>query len=191
MKRTAIALAVTAAFCCQAQNLLQNGDFQAVNEKGKLVGWNYNVKQYSQVQSDRPGETEKKVITTKLTLPTDGKQIRVSANLSQRIMNPQPGKYQVSFTGKIIGRGIINCSWSFYGQDGKRMKMKSPFWTGACQSSDWKTINHVLEVPDGVKSLVFTVTSYLDSRYKHTDSTMFISQVSLTPAAENQAEKKD
>ena len=69
------------------------------------------------------------------------------------------------------------------------MKMKSPFWTTACQSTDWKTINHVLEVPDGVKRMNFTVTSYLDAKYKHTDCTMFISQVSLTPIAENQAGK--
>ena len=191
MKKTAIALAITAAVCCHAQNLLQNGDFQAVNEKGKLVGWSYNDKQYSQIQSDRPGETEKKVITTKLILPKDEKKTRISANLSQPIKDPKPGKYQVTFTAKVAGRGIVNCSWSFYGQDGKIMKMKSPFWTTACQSTDWKTINHVLEVPEGVKRMNFTVTSYLDARYKHTDCTMFISQVSLTPAAENPAEKKD
>ena len=191
MKKTVIALALTAAFCCHAQNLVQNGDFQTLDEKGKLAGWYYKTAEYSQVPSDRPGETDKKVITTKVKLPTDGKTIRASTNLSQRIRNVKPGKYVVSVTAKVDGKGIVNCSWSFFGQDGKRMKMKSPYWTPPCQSSDWKTITYDLEIPEGVGSMNFTVTSYLDTRFKHTDSTMFISQVSLTPAADKPAAKKE
>ena len=191
MKKTVIALALTAAVCCQAQNLIQNGDFQALDNKGKLAGWYYRVNEYSQVPSDRPGETGKKVITTKVKLPTDGKTIRASTNLSQRIRDVKPGKYVVSVTAKVVGRGIVNCSWSFFDQQGKRMKMKSPYWTPPCQSSDWSTITFDLEIPEGVGSMNFTVTSYLDTRFKHTDSTMFISQVSLTPAGEKPAAKKD
>lgn len=191
MKKTVIALALTAAVCCQAQNLIQNGDFQTLDEKGKLAAWYYKTAEYSQVPSDRPGETGKKVITTKVKLPTDGKTSRASTNLSQRIRDVKPGKYLVSVTAKVAGRGIVNCSWSFFDQQGKRMKMKSPYWTPPCQSSDWSTITFDLEIPEGVGNMNFTVTSYLDTRFKHTDSTMFISQVSLTPAAGNPAAKKD
>ena len=114
MKKTVIALALTAAVCCQAQNLVQNGDFQTLDEKGKLAGWYYKTAEYSQVPSDRPGETGKKVITTKVKLPTDGKTIRASTNLSQRIRDVKPGKYVVAVTAKVdavhyccIGRIVI------------------------------------------------------------------------------------
>ena len=122
MKRTAIVLAMTAALCCPAQNLIKNGDFQSVGQDGKLTDWKYDAKEYSLVQSDRPGETGKKVVMVKLALPEGKPDAKVTAYLRQRLQL-KPGKYQLSVTGKVIGQGVVNCSWAFIGQDGKRMKM--------------------------------------------------------------------
>ena len=181
MKRTAIVLAMTAALCCPAQNLFKNGDFQSVGQDGKLTNWKYNPKEYSLVQSDRPGETGKKVVMVKLALPEGKPDAKVNAYLAQRLQL-KPGKYQLAVTGKVIGQGVVNCSWAFIGQDGKRMKMKAPWWSKACQGASWQTTKDIIEVPEGTKFVDFLVTSYVAGVYKQKAGTMFIASVVLTPA---------
>lgn len=181
MKKTAIVLALTAAICCPAQNLIRNGDFQTVDKDGRLTDWKYNPKEYSLIQSDRPGETGKQVIMVKLAVPEGKPNARISANLTQRLQM-KPGKYQFSITGKVIGQGVVNCSWTFVGQNGRDMKMKAPWWSKPCQSPSWQTVKGIIEVPKGTKFVEIRVTSFVDGRYKQKAGTMFIAGIALTPA---------
>ena len=188
MKKIAIALALSAAICCPAQNLIRNGDFQSVDQDGKLTDWKYNTKAYSQVQSDRPGETGKKVVMVKLALPEEKPDAKVSADLRQRIQL-KPGKYQISLTGKVIGQGVVSCFWGFLDQNRKMMKMKAPWWSKSCLKPSWQTVTGIIDVPEGTKFVDIVVTSYVYGKYKHKAGTMYIAGVDLAPA-DAAAEKK-
>ena len=177
MKKTAIALALTAAVCCQAQNLITNGDFQSVGKDGKLTGWKYNAEEYSLVQSDRPGETDKKIVKVKLALPEGKKSCRSS--MTQKV-TLRPGKYRLSFTARVIGTGFANCEWSCFDKDRKRIKVPK-CWTPACSGPEWKTITHVLVIPEGTAFIYLSLTGYLCASEKHKEGAMYFSGISLTP----------
>ena len=185
MKKTVIALALTAAICCPAQNLIKNGNLQSVDQDGKLTDWKYNSKEFSLVQSDRPGETGKKVVKVKLALP-EGKKICRSC-MTQKI-TLRPGKDRLTFTAKVIGTGFANCDWSCFNKDKKRIKV-SNCWTPVCSKPAWKTITHEMVIPEGTAYIRLSVTGYVSAAYKHTEGTMYFTGISLTPV-DADAEKK-
>jgi len=185
MKKTVIALALTAAICCPAQNLIKNGDFQKVGQDRKLTDWKYNTKEYSLVQSDRPGETGKKAVMVKLALPEGKKSCR--STMTQKI-TLRPGKYRLTFTAKVIGTGFANCDWSCFGKDKKRIKVPNS-WTPVCSRPAWKTITHEMVIPEGTDYIRLSVTGYMSAAYKHTEGTMYFTGISLTPV-DAAAEKK-
>ena len=187
MKRTAIVLALAAAICCPAQNLVKNGDFQKVDKNGKLTSWLYNLQHFTRVDSDQPGKTGGKAMLTKLTMP-EGKKT-CYASLNQKI-TLGPGKYRLTFTAKVIGDGYANCSWTSYTADKKTIKVKKT-WTPVCFGPNWKTITHELEIPEGTSYIFLTVTGYLNGDRKHKEGSMYFSDIVLTPADSAQsAEKK-
>ena len=177
MKKTVIALALTAAICCPAQNLIKNGDFQKADKNGKLVSWSYKGQAFSRVDSDQSGKTGEKAVMTKVTLP-EGKKICRSC-MTQEI-TLRPGKYRLTFTAKVIGTGFANCDWSCFNKDKKRIKV-SNCWTPVCSRPAWKTITHEMVVPEGTAYIRLSVTGYVNASYKHTEGTMYFTGLSLTP----------
>ena len=189
MKRTAIALALTAAVCCSAQNLVKNAEFQEVDENGKLTEWSYRQNEYSLVKS----EDGKQVVTAKVTPPSeDETRTRTSAHLHQNIQLPEAGKYQLTLVGKVDGTGLINCSWTFFDQDGVKIPVKKNWSDGiGGRKEGWQTASQVLDVPEGAKTMNFVVTSYADRKFKHEGGTMFIKQVSFAPVAGDASGEKN
>ena len=185
MKRTAVILALAAAVCCQAQNLVKNGDFKEVDKNGKLTGWYYKTENFTRVDSDQPGKTGEKAMVTKVTLP-EGKQTLFSS-LNQKI-TLGPGKYRLTFTAKVIGDGYANCSWGCYTADRKRIELKK-YWTPTCSGPEWKTITHELVIPEGTSFISLAVSGYLTAARKNKEGSMYFSGIVLTPA-EGTAEKK-
>ena len=186
MKKLTIALALTAAVCCSAQNLIKNADFQEVDEKGKLVGWKYKTEQFSQVKSEDAADEGKQVVSAQITPPPEGEaKTRKSVSMRQRIQLPEARKYNLTLVAKINGTAFVNCSWIFLDENGKRIKVKK-FWSKAIKSGkdEWKTVSDVLEVPEEAKAMDLLITTYADRKYKHEGGTSFIKQISLTPVTE-------
>ena len=183
MKKTLIALALTAAICCPAQNLIKNGDFQKADKNGKLVSWSYKGQAFSRVDSDQSGKTGEKAVMTKVTLP-EGKQT-IFSSLNQKI-TLGPGKYRLTFTAKVIGDGYANCSWGCFTADRKRIELKK-YWTPACSGPEWKTITHELVIPEGTSYISLAVSGYLTAARKHKEGSMYFSDIILTPVGSDQA----
>ena len=186
MKRTAIALVLMAAVCCQAQNLVKNSDFQKVDKKGKLVSWNYKVQNFTIVDSDQPGKTGEKAMMTKITMP-EGKKSAISS-MNQKIMLG-PGKYRLTFSAKVIGDGSANCSWACFTADKKRIKL-TKYWTPVCSGPEWKTITHEVVIPEGTNYIFLSMSGHLNAAKKHKEGTMYFTGISLTPAGNDQAAEK-
>ena len=186
MKKLTIALAMVAAVCCSAQNLIKNGEFQEVDGKGKLVGWKYRAEQYSLVKSEDAADEGKQVASAEVIVPEEGAaKTRTSVSMRQKIQLSEARKYQLTLVGKIDGTAMVNCSWIFFDEDGKKIKVKK-FWSKAIKGGKdgWKTVSEVLEVPEGAKSMDLLVTTSCDRKYKHVGGTSFIKQVSLEPVTE-------
>ena len=185
MKKIAIALALTAAICCPAQNLIQNGDFQKADKNGKLVSWSYKDQAFTLVDSDQSGKAGEKAVMTKVVLPEGMKSCRSS--MTQKI-TLRPGKYRLTFTAKVIGTGFANCDWSCFNKDKKRIKVPN-CWTPVCSKPAWKTITHEMVIPEGTDYIRLSVTGYVSAAYKQTEGTMYFTGISLIPA-DAAAEKK-
>ena len=186
MKKLTIALALVAAVCCSAENLIKNADFQEVDGKGKLTGWRYKAEQYSLVKSEDAADEGKQVVSAEVTVPAEGEaKTRTSVSLRQKIQLTDARKYQLTLVAKIDGTAMVNCSWIFFDEDGKKIKVKK-FWTKAVKGGKdgWTTISEVLEVPEGAKSMDLLVTTSCDRKYKQEGGTSFIKQVSLAPVEE-------
>ena len=183
MKRIAIELALTAALCCPAQNLVKNADFQKVSKKGKLVSWNYKGQSFTSVDSDQPGKTGAKAAMTKLTMP-EGKKT-VFSNMTQKI-TLGPGKYRLTFTAKVDGDGYANCSWRSFAEEKKAIKVQT-YWNPVCAGSEWKTITHELEIPEGPAYIYLSATGRLNASKGHKEGSMYFADISLTPVEGGQA----
>ena len=179
MKKLTIALALTAAVCCSAQNLVKNADFQEVDQNGKLAEWTYKPSECTLVKS----ADGKQVVTAQVTPPPEGEtKTRTSVNLHQKILLSEARKYQLTLVGKVDGTGRINCSWVFFDQDGAKIPVKKHWSAGIIGGKDgWQTLTQTVEVPEDAKSMNFTVTSYADRKAKHEGATMTIKQVSFAP----------
>ena len=179
MKKLTIALALTAAVCCSAQNLVKNAEFQEVDQNGKLAEWTYKPSECTLVKS----EDGRQVVTAQVTPPPEGEQkTRTSVHLHQTIQLPQTGKYQLTLVGKVDGTGLINCSWTFFDQNRVKIPVKKNWSNGISgRKEGWQTASQVLDVPEGAKTMAFRVTSYAERQFKHEGATTFIKQVSLEP----------
>ncbi len=180
MKRTAIALALAAAVSSSAQNLIQNPDFQQAYKDGTAIHWKYRKDLFSRIPSEKPGRFVIK--TAKLVLPKDKE--RVYASIYQMVKIPKPGKYVISFTSRVVDQGAINASWNFLDQNKKMIPIKGACWTAVYMGKTWKKTTHVLDIPEGVAYLQLSFTGRLDARMKHTEGTMMIEEVSMTPQKE-------
>ena len=181
MKKLTIALALTAAVCCSAaENLIKNSDFQEVGKNGKLTGWRYSA----EFKTEESGDA--KVISVQVTAPEEGaKKTRASVSLSQKIQLPEAGKLQLTLVGKIDGTGMINCTWRFLDESGEKIPVKKNWCKGIKGGKDeWQTVEQVVEVPEGAKSMTLFVTCSADRKRKQEGGTMYIKQISLTPVEE-------
>ena len=186
MKKLTIALALVAAVCCSAENLIKNADFQEVDENGKLTVWKYKPSECSLAKSEVAADEGKQIVSILVTPPPEGEaKTRKSISLSQRIQLSDARKYQLTLVARVSGTAFVNCSWILYDENGKWIKA-SKNWSKAIlkESKDWKTITQVVEFPEGAKSIDLLVTTYADRKYKHEGGTTFIKQVSLEPVTE-------
>ena len=180
MKKITIALALMAAVCCSAQNLIKNGDFQTVGKNGKLTGWRYSA----EFKTEESGDA--KVISVQVTAPEEGaEKTRAAVSMNQRIQLQDAKKLQLTLVGKVDGTGFINCSWRFLDES----KAKIPVKKNYCKSikggtDEWQTVEHVVEVPEGAKVMILFISCSADRKRKQEGGTMYIKQVSLTPVAE-------
>ena len=187
MKKLTIALALMAAVCCSAENLIKNADFQEVDANGKLTVWKYKPEQYSLVKSEDAADEGKQVVSATVTAPEEGEEkTRTFVSLRQRIQLPQAGKYQLTLVGKIEGTAVLNCSWTFFDENKKTVKV-GKFWSKVIKGGKdggWKTVTEIVEVPEGVKSMELRVTTSCNRKRKQLGGTSFIKQVSLEPVTE-------
>lgn len=190
-KTTMIVLALTAAVCCSAQNLIKNSDFQEVGKNGKLTGWKYKTENFSLVKSEEPGDEGKQIVTAQMSVTPEGEaKPRTSVHMHQSVQLTEARKYQLTLVGKADGAGMINCSWNFFDQDSKRISVKKARTKAikGGKNEGWQTVTHTVEVPEEAKKLTLTVTGFLDKKLKQEGGTVSIKQVSLTPAAEEPKE---
>ena len=181
MKRTAIALALTAAICCPAQNLIQNPDFRKADQKGHAAGWVYQDKQFSRVESDKPGRF---VIKSAEIVRPEDKMLVMAGITQQNIKIPRPGKYVLSFTGKVLKQGALNASWSFFDKQKKKVPIQGAFWSKAHYGSESKTVTHILDIPEGVAMIRLSLSINVDKRRKENAGSVIIEEVSLSPQKE-------
>lgn len=186
MKKITIALALMAAVCCYAENLIKNSDFQEVGKKGKLTGWSYKTGTYSPVKSEDAADEGKQGVSAQVTAPEEGSEkTRAAVYMSQKIQLPEAGKLQLTLVGKIDGTGAISCSWKFFDESGTKLSVKNTRSKSIKGGKDdgWQTVEQVVEVPEGAKSMTLTIICSANKK-KQESGTMYIKQVSLTPVEE-------
>ena len=181
MKKAVMAVALAAAISGQAQNLVQNPDFRIADKKGHAAGWSYQDNKFSRVEADKPGCFVMK--SAEIVRPAD--KISVTFTISQKIKIAKPGKYVLTFTGKVVKEGAINVSWVFFDQKMKQIRLNGVYWSQAHFGKESKKITHVLDIPEGVSMIRLYVNGIEDKRRNENSGSVIIEEVTMTPQKEN------